>query len=279
MIVEVPSRRLLVILLFTPWICTSFGNLSHGMENPIYQVNGIMGESVLFPANVSQGITVEKMEWDFYPQRGGLGFWLGEFSHGKLEHPSPTDQFGQRLDMVDETTLRLKDLELDDSGIYNARICSTIQDSRRLHCVLTVPGTCKGGVHYLLERGNPPRVLVGGLDKYWLSDNGRNLRISWRKSSSDSTFTCLVSNPVDQNRASFDLLKICASGEGGQQKYWGILPLLVCAVGTSACLIMIWKKKKLGKKKDAASAMQAQEASPAPFLRGDPRKDGDDLLR
>ncbi|XP_053224095.1 uncharacterized protein LOC128403389 isoform X3 [Podarcis raffonei] len=99
------------------------------------------------------------------------------------------------------------------------------------------------------KRGNPPRVLVGGLDKYWLSDNGRNLHVSWRKSSSDSTFTCLVSNPVDRNRASFDLLRICASGEGGQQKYWGILPLLVCAVGTSACLIMIWKKKKLGKKK------------------------------
>uniref|UniRef100_A0A670K2P8 Immunoglobulin V-set domain-containing protein n=1 Tax=Podarcis muralis TaxID=64176 RepID=A0A670K2P8_PODMU len=109
------SRFLFMFLYF-------LDTFSRAVENPAYQVKGILGGSVLFPANISQGITVEKMEWDFYPQRGGLGFWLGEFSHGKLEHPSPTDRFGQRLDMVNETTLKVKDLELDDSGIYNARI-------------------------------------------------------------------------------------------------------------------------------------------------------------
>ncbi|XP_033030193.1 V-set and immunoglobulin domain-containing protein 10-like [Lacerta agilis] len=204
---------------------------------------GILGGSVLFPANVSQGITVEKMEWDFYPQRGGLGLWLGEFSHGKLEHPSPTDRFGQRLDMVDKTTLRIKGLELDDGGIYNTRIWFNKAQFQEQSFSLTVyepvptpqihhqvesktPGGCnvtlrchtpgREELSISWETGDPHRALGKSVNQYQVSDNGRELRVFYWSSSFYSKFTCLVSNPVDQKRASFDLLSICQSDEGEQ---------------------------------------------------------------
>ncbi|XP_033030188.1 SLAM family member 8-like [Lacerta agilis] len=182
------------------------------------------------------------MEWDFYPQRGGLGLWLGEFRHGNLEHPSPTDRFGQRLDMVDETTLRIRDLELDDGGTYNARIWFTKAQFQEQSFSLTVyepvptpsilfqevfqtsegcsvtlqcqaPGREEFSISW--KRGNPPRALGNSLyGDFQLSDNGRKLRVFWRKGSSDSAFTCLLSNSVGQKNASFELLKICPSDEG-----------------------------------------------------------------
>ncbi|CAI5798627.1 SLAM family member 8-like [Podarcis lilfordi] len=204
-------------------------------------MKGMLGGSVLFPANVSQGITVQKMEWDFYPQSGGLGFWLGEFSHGKLEHQSPTDQFQQRLDMVDETTLRIKDLELDDSGIYSARIWLTKTLFKEQRFSLTVyepvptpqidhqlesktPGGCNVTLRCLTPRreelkvswetGGPHKALGKSVNQYQVSDIGQELRVSFWNSSFNSKFTCLVSNPVDRKRASFDLLNICQSDEG-----------------------------------------------------------------
>nr|XP_028566338.1 SLAM family member 7-like [Podarcis muralis] len=278
MMVEVASRSLLVILLFAPWICTSFGSLSHGMENPIYQVKGILGESVLFAVNVSSSVTVEKMEWDFYPQSGGLGFWLGEFSHGKLEHPSPTDRFRQRLDMVDEMTLRIKDLELDDGGIYNARIWFTKaqfqEQSFSLMVYEPVPelqillrdvsnssGICdvtlqcqvsgKGEFDISWKRGEPLRDLGDGLVGYQISDNGTSLHLLWWPNASDSTFTCLVRNPIGEKDVSFNLLSICQTDdEGSQQRLWWMICLPISFILTLACSVIIWKRKYIFKKRD-----------------------------
>ncbi|XP_060125673.1 SLAM family member 5 isoform X3 [Zootoca vivipara] len=251
---------------------------SHAVENPTHQVKGIMGASVLFPANISQGITVEKMEWDFYPKSGGLGFWLGEFSHGKLEHPSPTDRFGQRLDMVNETTLRIKDLELDDGGIYNARIWfmkSRFQEQsfnltvyepvptpQVLHQeVSSTPEECnvtlqcqtpgREELKVFWETGNPPRALESSLDEFQLSDNGRQLHVSWETIPFDSTFTCLVSNPVSEKRASFDLFHICSSIEGERNGTWENLRLILglsagFLLGLLAIVVIIcqWRKMR-----------------------------------
>ncbi|XP_053225728.1 CD276 antigen homolog [Podarcis raffonei] len=247
-------------LFFRLLLYASLETSSHAEGNPTHQLKGILGGSVLFPANVSLGITVEKMEWDFLPQRGGLGFWLGEFSHGKLEHPSPTDRFGQRLDMVDETTLRIKDLELDDSGIYNARIWFTKSqfqeqsfsltvyelEPQLLHqvvsstpegCYVTLQCQTPGGEELKVswERGNPPRALESSLDEFQLSDGGRQLHIFWKTNPFDSTFTCLVSNPVIEKRASFDLFHVCPSIEG---EHIGTQKILSLISGLSAVFLL-----------------------------------------
>nr|XP_034958480.1 T-lymphocyte surface antigen Ly-9-like isoform X4 [Zootoca vivipara] len=223
-------------------ICqTDEETLSHAVGNPTHQVKGILGGSVLFPANVSLGITVEKIEWDFRPQRHGIDYWLGEFRHGKWAYRSPPDRFGQRLDLVEGTTLRLKDLELDDGGIYNTRIWFTKAQFQEQRFSLTVyelvptpqidhhvesktPGGCnvtlqchtpgRKELKVSWETGVPHRGLGKAVNQFQVSDNGRELRVFYWNRSFDSKFTCVVSNPVDQKRASFDLLKICQSYEG-----------------------------------------------------------------
>ncbi|CAI5798629.1 SLAM family member 8-like isoform X1 [Podarcis lilfordi] len=302
------SRSLLILLSFGPLIFSSLETLSHAVGNPTHQLKGILGGSVLFPANVSQGRTVEKIQWDFLPQRGGLGFWLTEFSHGKLEHQSPTDQFRQRLDMVDETTLRIKDLELDDSGIYNVRIWFTKTLFKEQCFSLTVyepvptpqihhqvesktPGGCnvtlrchtagRKDLSISWETGDPHRALGKSVNQYQVSDNGRELHISFWNSSLDPEFTCLVSNPVDRKRASFDLLNICQSDEGGQFGPSSWRPLLISAlivVSVIMVIMLMWMvvMRMRGKIRLERQSCDARERGEYPELRSHP-EDGDEV--
>ncbi|XP_077776463.1 SLAM family member 8-like [Podarcis muralis] len=259
-------------LFFRLLLYSFLETLSHAVRNPTHQVKEILGGSVLFPANVSRGITVEKIQWDFLPQRGVLGFWLAEFSHGKLEHQSPTDQFEQRLDMVDETTLRIKDLELDDGGIYNTRIWFTKTQFQEQRFNLTVyepvptpqidhqvefktPGGCnvtlrchtpgREDLSISWETGDPHKALGKSVNQYQVSVNGRELRVSLWNSSFDSKFTCLVSNPVDQKGASFDLLNICQSDEGGQFGPSSWSPWLITGLIVLLVIMVIWMRWKI----------------------------------
>nr|XP_028565442.1 SLAM family member 7-like [Podarcis muralis] len=275
------------------WRSPNVEALSHAVGNPTHQLKGMLGGSILFPANVSQGITVQKMEWDFRPQRRDLGYWLGEFSHWNRDHPSPTGRFGQRLDRVNETTLRLKDLELDDGGIYNTRIWFTKTQFQEHRFKLTVyepvptphidhqvesktPGGCnvtlrchtpgREDLSISWEAGNPHRALGKSVTQYQVSHNGRELRVSFWNSSFDSNFTCLVSNPIDQNRASFDLHNICQSDEGGQfgPLSWStslITALIVLQWIMVMWTLMYWKRRK-GRNRRG--------------IHGSPSEDGDD---
>ncbi|XP_033030190.1 V-set and immunoglobulin domain-containing protein 10-like [Lacerta agilis] len=145
--------------------------------------------------------------------------------------------------MVNETTIKLRDLELDDGGIYNTRIWFTKTQFQEQHFNLTVyepvptpqihhqvesktPGGCnvtlrchtpgREELKVSWDTGGPHRALGKSVNRYQVSDNGQDLRVFSWNSSFYSKFTCLVSNPVDQKRASFDLLSICESDEGGQ---------------------------------------------------------------
>ncbi|CAI5798613.1 T-lymphocyte surface antigen Ly-9-like isoform X2 [Podarcis lilfordi] len=228
-------------LFFGLLLYSSMEALRHPVGNPTHQVNRILGGSVSFSVSVSQRITIEKIEWDFRPKTGGLGLWLSEDRHGKLDHPNPTERLGERLDMANQKMLRIKDLELNDSGIYTARVWFTKVQFQEQSFSLTVyepvptpqidhqvdsktPGGCnvtlrchtpgRKDLSISWETGGPHRALGKSVNQYQVSDNGRELRVSFWNSSFNSKFTCLVSNPVGQKRASFDLLNICQSDEG-----------------------------------------------------------------
>uniref|UniRef100_A0ACB8G6E0 Uncharacterized protein n=1 Tax=Sphaerodactylus townsendi TaxID=933632 RepID=A0ACB8G6E0_9SAUR len=78
-------------------------------------------------------------------------------------------------------------------------------------------GSERGGIKVSWKRGNQPGVLeeVPGSDR--LSANSTDLHVSWQPDSMDSTFTCLLSNSINQKSASLDLASICRS-EGESHK-------------------------------------------------------------
>ncbi|XP_060125310.1 uncharacterized protein LOC132591294 [Zootoca vivipara] len=113
------------------------------------------------------------------------------------------------------------------------------------------------------KKENPPRTLAGGLGEYQLSHNGRDLHVSWRKGSNDSTFTCTVSSSSDQKETSVDMLKICTSDRGGlgQIIRWEfmlilLLPVVACLLVVT--IIIVKKRKSRRKERDGATYVYPQ---------------------
>ncbi|CAI5798625.1 SLAM family member 8-like isoform X2 [Podarcis lilfordi] len=193
--------------------------------------------------------------------------------------------------MVDETTLKVKDLELNDSGIYSARIWVTKTQFQEQRFSLTVyepvptpqidhqvesktPGGCnvtlrchtpgREDLSISWETGGPHRALGKSVNQYQVSDNGQELRVSFWNTSFDSKFTCLVSNPVDRKRASFDLLNICQSDEGGQFGLLSWSPLLISSVIVLlVILVMVMRWKIIFKRRRRAVMQEKGDSIPS----------------
>ncbi|XP_032647951.1 CD48 antigen-like isoform X5 [Chelonoidis abingdonii] len=204
---------------------------------PHRQVNGILGGLVLLSVDLSPGKKVKVIEWRFHAG-SGVTIQLAEFTGGKFERPDPSDRFKQRLEKYNETSLRIKVLELGDSGVYEARIKivpATVEEqafllavyepvpvpkikshslsSTAVGCNVTLQCEVSGreDVNVSWSRGNSPRDL-GNLERYQLSPDGRTLHLSLQPNPLHSTFTCMASNPVDQKNISLYLQSICQSG-------------------------------------------------------------------
>uniref|UniRef100_A0ACB8G771 Uncharacterized protein n=1 Tax=Sphaerodactylus townsendi TaxID=933632 RepID=A0ACB8G771_9SAUR len=230
---------LLLNLLFS-------GTRSNPAENPPVQVNGILGRSAFFPLQFPATKTVARIEWTL---RAGAGpeIVIAELKDGKLEWRKTWAQFGQRLEMADGTMLRIRALEKEDNCTLKAQVVfvsgEVLRQNFRLSVFEPVPdpeirphlvsksaevcnvtlqclASGKAGINVSWKRGNSSEqlgVLEEGLNRYWLSAESTHLHMSWQPDSLESTFTCLLSNPVDQKSATFDLASICQS-EGFESK-------------------------------------------------------------
>ncbi|XP_067425672.1 SLAM family member 8-like [Emydura macquarii macquarii] len=228
-----PSLPLLLVTL----ISLSPDILIAQAQTPRRQVNGILGGSVLLSVDPSAGKTVKEIEWSF-STGAGVTIQLAEFKGKKFERPDPSDRFKQRLEMYNGTSLRIQALELNDSGVYEARIkllpaivedraflltvyepvpppriWSQLLTSTLEGCNVTLQcqGLGKGNVTISWGKGNPGQELDSG--RHQISPDGRTLHLSLQPSSLNSTYTCTVSNPVDRKIVSFDLQSICQSGD------------------------------------------------------------------
>ncbi|XP_075764420.1 uncharacterized protein LOC142819719 [Pelodiscus sinensis] len=63
---------------------------------------------------------MKNIEWNFRISKEKIQ--VAEFIGSKFERLNPSDRFQQRLEMHNETSLRIKALELGDSGVYEIRI-------------------------------------------------------------------------------------------------------------------------------------------------------------
>ncbi|XP_053133841.1 CD48 antigen-like [Hemicordylus capensis] len=238
---------------------------SNPVKYPLRQVNGILGGSVLLPVIISPTKTVTKIQW--INQSKSEKTLIVEFEKGTLVHPFPPDVFARTFEMANETTLRIKDLEMRHSGVYMAHVkldteevedhtfrltvYEPVPEPKILHQLLS---TASDGCHVTLQcqafgkgefnvtwkRGNNLlRAWEEGMDWYLLSGNDTGIHLFWQPSSSDSNLTCLVSNPADKKNASFNLLSICPYVEANTIFFWiriFILVGLIVQIGTVAFL-------------------------------------------
>ncbi|XP_072703016.1 uncharacterized protein [Ciconia boyciana] len=85
------------------------------------QVNGVLGGSVLLSPALPPNKTVKEIEWSFSAGAGAT-IQVAEFGPRGFERPDPKDRFKDRLEMFNETALKIGALERGDGGVYGARI-------------------------------------------------------------------------------------------------------------------------------------------------------------
>ncbi|KAL8184872.1 UNVERIFIED_CONTAM: hypothetical protein K2H54_031197 [Gekko kuhli] len=265
-------------------------------EKPPQQVNGLLGGSALFPLDLPPAKTVAKIEWSF--QVGSSSkILIAELRDGKLERQNASSRLGQRLEMAGETTLRIRALEKEDSGVFMARVVfatGEIQEQTFLlsvfgpvpdphilfHMVSRTAEGCnltlkclaseKGGFNVSWKRGDQLGALEEHSDWYRLSAEGTELHLLWRPDSSDSTLTCLLSNPADQKNASFDLLSICPS-EGHSWTIW-LLLLAGLVLFLAATLVVTYLRKRKSSQRALPLATPEKARSPPELQYAEVRK-------
>ncbi|XP_031949500.1 SLAM family member 8-like isoform X1 [Corvus hawaiiensis] len=257
------------------------------------QVNGVLGGSVLLSPALPPNKTVKEIEWSF---SGGTGatIQVAEFGPGGFDRPDPKDRFGKRLEMYNETALRIRDLQRGDSGVFGARIKmqpalvddqsfnlsvyesvpsprtrSQLLASTVEWCNLTLQcqGAGKGAVNVTWKRdsltwGSPGEL---GTDRHQLSPDGTTLRVALPPTAANVTYACTVSNPADHKVALFDLQALCQGG-GGQSAFsksgYIVLTLILVAVSLGGAF-WCWRMNS-GKAADpAATPTVPAEESPA----------------
>ncbi|XP_075580687.1 SLAM family member 8-like [Pelecanus crispus] len=228
------------------------------------QVNGVLGGSVLLSPALPHNKTVKEIEWSFSAGAGAT-IQVAEFGPSGFERPDPKDRFKDRLEMFNETALKIRALERGDSGVYGARIKlhpalvddqsfslsvyesvpsprtrSQLLASTLEWCNLTLQcqGAGKGAVNVTWKRDNVTRERDNvtrdlASDRHQLSADGTTLRLALPPTATNVTYACTVSNPADQKVVVFDLQAICQSG-GGQTSFsksgYIVLTLILLAV-------------------------------------------------
>ncbi|XP_032992106.1 SLAM family member 9-like [Lacerta agilis] len=291
------KRSLELFLLALSLLSSLTGTASTRVQNPHKEkLNEILGASVLLPVNIPATETLKTVEW-YFQGENGLRLQLAEFREERLQRPNPRDRFGPRLEMANETTLRIKDLEMDDSGKYSiivkftsaqyedytfhlsvyepvpepkilSRLVSNSPDGCNVTLQCQVPE--KGKFNISWKRGDAFRDLEDASKSYHLSGNGRNLHLFWKLNSSDPNITCLVTNPADQKSISSSLLDICQTESDKQLGlHWSwswsmliiffIILLLLSGLG-----LKTWKKRRKMPLNRATSMMPTEESLPEP---------------
>ncbi|XP_042296929.1 uncharacterized protein LOC121916175 [Sceloporus undulatus] len=267
-----PQRT--TFLICATFFCSFLGALSHLVQLPPVQVFGTLRKSILLSVNnISVSEKLITVEWDFQPQNGKR-LIIAEIREGKRERPNPKDRFGPRLELENETTLRIRNLEEEDSGTYWARVrfhpvkiqlhtfdlmvynpvpepwILLFQEASNSSSKCNVTLRClvseKGGLNVSWRIGDAIEPLEGGLDWHQLSSEGWSLHLSNLSNPMDSRVTCLVSNPADRKSASIDLTGTCSFQGGRERHLWLVFPIvtMIAIVFALAAGFWIWKKRK-----------------------------------
>ncbi|KAM6226031.1 SLAM family member 8-like, partial [Porphyrio hochstetteri] len=253
------------------------------------QVNGVLGGSALLSPVLPPNKTVKEIEWSFSSGTSPT-IQVAEFGPGGFERPDPRDRFRDRLEMFNETALRIGALERGDTGLYGARIKlhpalvedqsfslsvyesvpsprsrSQVLASTLEWCNLTLQcqGVGKGAVNVTWKRDNI--IWDPSSDPHQLSADGTTLRLALPPTAANGTYACTVSNPADQKVVLFDLQAICQSG-GGQMSFstsgYIVLTLILLAVSLGGAF-WCWRMNSEKAADPAATPTVPAEESPS----------------
>ncbi|KAM8986229.1 SLAM family member 8-like isoform 1-T1 [Ara ararauna] len=263
------------------------------------QVNGVLGGAVLLSPALPPNRTVKEIEWSFSAGTGAT-IQVAELGPGGFERPDPKDRFKDRLEMFNETGLRILALQRGDSGVYGARIKlhpamvedqffnlsiyesvpsprtrSQLLASTLEWCNVTLQcqGSGKGAVNVTWKQDNIEWERSS--ERHQLSPDGTTLRLWLPPAATNGTLACTVSNPADRRVVLFDLGAICQAG-GGQSGFsksgYIVLTLILLALSMGGAF-WCWRVNSDKAAEPAAShTAPAEEPPPEPPCTGTERR-------
>ncbi|XP_019066135.1 SLAM family member 5 isoform X2 [Fukomys damarensis] len=273
------------IAFLSVWSCSAQGSGGHRAGNedsavPVL-VKGIRGGSVCFHVSQWPGqdlaATVEEIIWSFSSESEQKMMLR---VHSGTDAPlwfSVQDKYKGRVQMPNVTSLEIRNLTPQDSGRYMAYVLSTSTDFvyQVFHLKVYEPvsppqivaealSVTAGWCNVTLEcRPTGPtedlnvtwesKGLPRELEQTWTpgpAPNPWTQAVSLPLSQASGSLTCVVSNPVDQNRATSDLRDICPPGASGRSTagltggLLGGFVAVLLLLGAGLCLWKIQEKRK-----------------------------------
>ncbi|XP_041629373.1 SLAM family member 6 isoform X6 [Vulpes lagopus] len=190
---------------------------SQDSSNP-QTMNGILGESVTLSPKLPVGEDIQSITWI---HRGRSLIIILP----KVEQVLVTDpKWKHRLQSLENYSLRLSNLTMEDAGLYCAQItistaselsCYTLKIFRRLsvlnitvHPGLSKTGTCE--VHLACSVENSHDALLKWHGAGNTSIYEANLTISWDpRNRSEQKYTCVAENIVSSTSSSVSIQSLC----------------------------------------------------------------------
>ncbi|XP_012513943.1 PREDICTED: SLAM family member 9-like [Propithecus coquereli] len=209
-------------------------------------LKGIRGESVLFDVTKKAGAVLEaeleEVFWSFTPESDYRVMFRIQRGIQAPTWFSLQDKFQQRVQVPSLSSLKIENLTLEDSGQYRAQ--ARLMEGREVmqffhltvyelvphpHILAQSPSIGPGWCNVTLECRAPGAIR--DLNVTWESRgllreleqrgtpgqafNSWSLVVSLPLSQPDASFTCVVSNHMDQKTATKDLGDICVQGAAG----------------------------------------------------------------
>ncbi|KAM6229246.1 LOW QUALITY PROTEIN: SLAM family member 8-like [Spheniscus humboldti] len=263
-----------------PWPLAPLLVVAGAMAARPRQVNGVLGGSVLLSPALPHKM-VKEIEWSFLAGAGAT-IQVAEFGPRGFERPDPKDRFKDRLEMFDETALKIGALERGDSGVYGARIKlhpAEVEDQsfnlsvyglvpapEIQHRLLSLtPQGCNVTLRCWVPADSDAEAawqLGGSLGTPWgqLCEDSQTLCLAVPASAFNSCYTCVARNPIQERSVSICLDALCRQQETRGWRSWHVcLVLLVVSVGALLGITWLWRKKR--RKKAAEGATLASPSS------------------
>ncbi|XP_070252909.1 SLAM family member 6 isoform X3 [Myotis yumanensis] len=232
------------------------GNTDSQTQAPPLLVDGVPGESVTLPLNLSAEEEIQSITW--LHKTTSVIFILTEPAQIQVTDPKRKD----RLKVIQSSSLQINNLTMADSGTYRAQITTATSTKmygynlaiyRRLrnlqvanHTQFFENGSCEIQLTCSVENPNDHASFRWQVAGNTILEEA-NVTISWEpKDSSEETYTCIAKNPVSNLSFSFSVQSLCKGvfNEKSQLSVilWSILvPSLICIIVS----LIVWKKKKV----------------------------------
>uniref|UniRef100_A0A8C6RRE1 SLAM family member 6 n=1 Tax=Nannospalax galili TaxID=1026970 RepID=A0A8C6RRE1_NANGA len=253
-----------MIWLFPLVFCLVSGKMESQSNSTLFVVNGVLGESVILPLELSARKEVNLIIWHYHPEASPaiaiIVININEFKIPQIITANPERK--TRLNVTQSYSLQFNNLTMADSGFYTAQI--TLKSSemevssyvlrvlKRLsnlqvsnHIQLSEKGTCE--IHLVCTVENLKCAeSFGWLASGNISLSESNLTVSWDPTnSSDLNYTCIAENSVSNLSVTVSAQSLCKDVFPKENLHWdNIWTIIIVSIGIIILVfIYAWKKR------------------------------------